>query len=93
MRTRGLIPGLVVAAVLAVSACGSPQEAANGGGAEAPVKVGLVYSKSGALASYGKHYAEGFKAGLDWATKGTNKIGNRPVEVTEVDDAGDPAKA
>ncbi|HET8661235.1 MAG TPA: substrate-binding domain-containing protein, partial [Micromonosporaceae bacterium] len=47
----------------------------------------------GALASYGKHYAEGFKAGLDWATKGTNKIGNRPVEVTEVDDAGDPAKA
>ena len=93
MRTRGLIPGLVVAAVLAVSACGSPQEAANGSGAEAPVKVGLVYSKSGALASYGKHYAEGFKAGLDWATKGTNKIGKRPVEVTEVDDAGDPAKA
>lgn len=93
MRTKWLVPGLVVAAVLAVSACGSPKEAASGGEAEAPVKVGLVYSKSGALASYGKHYMEGFKAGLDWATNGTNKVGNRPVEVTEVDDAGDPAKA
>ncbi|SDY79479.1 amino acid/amide ABC transporter substrate-binding protein, HAAT family [Micromonospora pattaloongensis] len=81
-----------MAAALAVAACGSPQESASGGG-DAPVKVGLVYSQSGPLATYGKQYIEGFKAGLDYATKGTNKIGNRTVEVTEVDDAGDPAKA
>ncbi|MEH1099959.1 substrate-binding domain-containing protein [Micromonospora sp. CPCC 205561] len=84
----------MMAAALAATACGSPQETASGGGdGAAPVKVGLVYSQSGALASYGKQYIEGFRAGLDFATKGTNKVGDRAVEVTEVDDAGDPAKA
>ncbi|MFD0785360.1 substrate-binding domain-containing protein [Micromonospora azadirachtae] len=84
----------MMAAALAATACGSPQDTASGGGdSAAPVKVGLVYSQSGALASYGKQYIEGFKAGLDYATKGTNKVGDRAIEVTEVDDAGDPAKA
>ncbi|MFC4146367.1 substrate-binding domain-containing protein [Micromonospora mangrovi] len=83
----------MMAAALATTACGSPQDTASGGGDTAPVKVGLVYSQSGPLASYGKQYIEGFKAGLDYATKGTGKVGDRKVEVTEVDDAGDPAKA
>ncbi|MEU8299492.1 substrate-binding domain-containing protein [Micromonospora sp. NPDC048909] len=84
----------MMAAALAATACGSPQDTASGGGdSAAPVKVGLVYSQSGALASYGKQYIEGFKAGLDYATKGTNKVGDRTIELTEVDDAGDPAKA
>ena len=82
-----------VAVVLAATACGSPQDTASGGGDAAPVKVGLVYSQSGPLASYGKQYIEGFKAGLDFATKGTGKVGDRTIEVTEADDAGDPAKA
>jgi branched-chain amino acid transport system substrate-binding protein len=84
----------ISAAALAATACGSPQDTASGGGdTAAPVKVGLVYSQSGPLASYGKQYIEGFRAGLSYATKGSNKIGDRPVEITEVDDAGDPAKA
>ncbi|MET7751032.1 substrate-binding domain-containing protein [Micromonospora sp. NPDC005367] len=84
----------MMAAALAATACGSPQDTASGGGdSAAPVKVGLVYSQSGALASYGKQYIEGFKAGLDYATKGTDMVGDRAIEVTEVDDAGDPAKA
>ncbi|RQX19889.1 amino acid ABC transporter substrate-binding protein [Micromonospora ureilytica] len=84
----------MMAAALAATACGSPQDTATGGGdSAAPVKVGLVYSQSGALASYGKQYIEGFKAGLDFATQGTGKVGDRKIEVTEVDDAGDPAKA
>ncbi|MGI5211882.1 substrate-binding domain-containing protein [Plantactinospora sp. CA-290183] len=83
-----------LAVAFAATACGSPQETATGGGdGAAPVRVGLVYSQSGALASYGKQYIEGFRAGLSYATNGTNKIGERTVEVTEVDDAGDPAKA
>ncbi|MEV5694917.1 substrate-binding domain-containing protein [Micromonospora globbae] len=84
----------MMAAALAAMACGSPQDTASGGGdSAAPVKVGLVYSQSGALASYGKQYIEGFRAGLEYATKGTNKVGDRTIEITEVDDAGDPAKA
>ncbi|WP_433218429.1 substrate-binding domain-containing protein [Microtetraspora malaysiensis] len=86
---------LTTAAVLLLAAaCGSPGSAGSGtGGGTEPIKVGLVYSKSGPLASYGKQYIEGFQAGLDYATNGSKKIGDRTVEVTEVDDAGDPAKA
>ncbi|MGC1214741.1 MAG: substrate-binding domain-containing protein [Micromonospora sp.] len=84
----------MMAAAVAATACGSPQDTASGGGdGAAPVKVGLVYAQSGPLASYGKQYIEGLKAGLDYATKGTGKVGDRKIEITEVDDAGDPAKA
>src|SRR5690606_4026903 len=48
--------------------------------------------QTGALASYGEQYLEGFEAGLAYATNGTNKVGNHPIEVTILDDAGDPAK-
>ncbi|MFC0007215.1 substrate-binding domain-containing protein [Micromonospora siamensis] len=91
---RAILSATMLAAALAATACGSPQETASGGGdSTAPVKVGLVYSQSGPLASYGKQYIEGFRAGLDYATKGTGKVGDRKIELTEVDDAGDPAKA
>jgi branched-chain amino acid transport system substrate-binding protein len=99
MRLRSFRPlitaaALVSAAALAVAGCSSPQEAANGPtGDDTPYKVGLIYSQSGPLASYGAQYIEGFNAGLAFATGGTNKVGNHPIEVTEVDDTGDPEKA
>lgn len=73
--------------------CGSPQQAATGGDASAPLNVGIIYSQSGPLASYGQQYAEGFKAGLAYATGGTGKVGGRDVTVSYADDAGDPVKA
>ncbi|GAA5191339.1 substrate-binding domain-containing protein [Rugosimonospora acidiphila] len=94
---RALLAGSVATvAVFAAAACGSPQKAASGGstvGSSAPVNIGVVYSQTGALASYGQEYTDGFKAGLAYATNGTNKIGGRQVNVTYADDAGDPAKA
>lgn len=96
-RKRALLAGAVAAAaVLAVAACGSPKQAASGGstaGSSTPVNIGIVYSQTGVLASYGQEYVDGFKAGLAFATQGTNKIGDRPLNVTYADDAGDPAKA
>ena len=90
---RALLAGAATMALVAAG-CGSPQEAATGGsGSSAPLKVGIVYSQSGPLASYGKQYAEGFKAGLAYATGGSNKVGDREVAVTYADDAGDPVKA
>ena len=83
---------IIAAAALAAGACSTPQEAA-APQEGAPVKVGLVYSQTGALASYGKQYIDSFKAGLAHATGGTNKAGNRAIEIIESDDAGDPAKA
>ncbi|MEV8126189.1 substrate-binding domain-containing protein [Streptomyces sp. NPDC085944] len=94
-RALGGALALCVASALLVgcSSAGTAGTEADGSGGDAPVKVGLVYSRSGLLAAYGKQYAEGFKAGLAYATHGTNKAGGHPIEVTEQDDAGDPAKA
>ncbi|GAA1973432.1 substrate-binding domain-containing protein [Terrabacter lapilli] len=89
---------------VSVAACGSPGQpgaaadngtaAAGGGGASGGAyKVGLVYSKSGPLASYGQQYRQGLTAGIDYATKGTGAVAGHQIQITEQDDAGDPAKA
>ncbi|KIH97966.1 amino acid ABC transporter substrate-binding protein [Streptomonospora alba] len=88
----GLAAAVLCTGALLATSCGSPGSTAAGeeGG---PVKVGVVYSSSGPLATYGEQYFQGFQAGLDYATDGTMEIDGRPVEVTEMDDAGDPATA
>ncbi len=88
---------LLLAALLLV-ACGAPGSPGGGssGGEDAgggPFRVGIVHSTTGPLASYGAQYMAGFRAGLDYATDGSGEVAGRPVEVTESDDAGDPAKA
>lgn len=78
-----------VVQMIAVGAAPAPAADA----AKAPVNVGLIYSKTGLLASYGAQYAEGFAIGLDYATRHTGAAGGHKIVVTERDDAGDPAKA
>jgi branched-chain amino acid transport system substrate-binding protein len=93
-RRRALLATPALLALALAAGCGSPkQAAAPKPGSTAPVNIGIVYSQTGALASYGQQYVEGFKAGLAYATNGTQKIGDRPLTVTYTDDAGDPAKA
>jgi branched-chain amino acid transport system substrate-binding protein len=97
-RPRSVTLAVAAAGVLALTACGSPGTSSTGSGDDAaqggaPVQVGLVYSKSGPLATYGSQYLQGFEAGLDYATDGTGEVDGRKVEVIERDDAGDPAKA
>jgi branched-chain amino acid transport system substrate-binding protein len=92
---------IAAASIAALAACGSPSKAAGGssgggsssGASGAPIKVGLVYSETGALADYGKDYYQGFLAGLDYATHGTDAVNGHKIEVVQRDDAGDPAKA
>ncbi|MFZ5850400.1 MAG: substrate-binding domain-containing protein [Actinomycetota bacterium] len=60
---------------------------------KAPVKVGVIYSKTGLLAAYGQEYYDGLQVGLDYVTKGTGSVAGHRLEVTYVDDGGDPAKA
>jgi branched-chain amino acid transport system substrate-binding protein len=57
------------------------------------VKVGIVYSRTGLLAAYGAEYVQGLKLGLQYLTKGTNTVAGKKIELTLVDDGGDPAKA
>jgi branched-chain amino acid transport system substrate-binding protein len=80
----------VIGATL-LSGCASDKKAADPG--SGAVQVAVVYSKTGLLAAYGKEYLEGFRAGLDYATKGTGKAGNHTLDISYADDGGDPAKA
>jgi branched-chain amino acid transport system substrate-binding protein len=65
---------------------------AQGGGSD-PYRVGVVYSRTGLLAAYGAEYIQGLRYGLAYATQGKNSVNGRKIELTLVDDAGDPAKA
>jgi branched-chain amino acid transport system substrate-binding protein len=58
-----------------------------------PVKVGIIYSRTGLLSAYGAEYIQGLRLGLEYATKGTGKVNGRKIEITAVDDGTDPAKA
>jgi branched-chain amino acid transport system substrate-binding protein len=90
LRLREVLAALTASALLVEVAIGGAPPAQAAG---APVNVGLVYSKTGPLASYGAQYAEGFAIGLDYATHGTGMAGGHKIVVTERDDATDPSKA
>jgi branched-chain amino acid transport system substrate-binding protein len=98
------LPSLVAVGLLVLAGAGCAAKSSSGSGATdgasggsgssgSAVKVAVVYSKTGLLAAYGAEYLQGFKAGLDYATKGTDKAGGHPLQITYADDAGDPAKA
>ncbi len=57
------------------------------------VKVGIIYSRTGLLSAFGAEYVSGLRAGLKYATNGTSTVAGKKIELTLVDDAGDPAKA
>ena len=97
MRTGSVVRSLIatVTAGLLVTACGGAGTSSGSGSSQVKdtVQVGLVYSKSGLLATYGQQYIQGFKIGLAYATKGTDVVNGHKIAFQEVDDAGDPAKA
>lgn len=80
---------------LAVAACssassGSAAAGSSSGGAAGsgtPVKVGMVYEKTGIYSAYAQEYQQGFTIGLDYATNGTDKVNGHPIDVSWDDDA------
>jgi len=77
---------LAIAGVTAQTTAASPQQSGE-------VKVGVIYSKSGLLAHYGAMYEQGLRLGLQYLTKGTNRVAGKRIRITWIDDGGDPAKA
>lgn len=75
------------------TSAGGSGDGSAAGGDGTPVKVGMIYGKTGALASYGAQYKAGFEAGMKDVTKGTGAIDGHPIEVVWKDAAGDPQKA
>ena len=95
-HTTHLAAGAVAATViLGLSACAPSSASGDGDGGEAPeaVTVGVITSETGPLAGYGEQYLAGLRAGLSYATDGTNEVDGTAIELQVVDDAGDPDKA
>src|SRR3954468_14585737 len=57
------------------------------------IKVGIIYSKTGALAAYGAEYEEGLRLGLKYLTKGTNTVNGHKIQISWNDDGGVAANA
>lgn len=56
------------------------------GGAEPPLKIGVVQGFSGPLEAYAKQMLTGFKLGLEYGTKGKNEVIGRKIELVVEDD-------
>lgn len=54
------------------------------------IKIGVLSSKSGVLSEMGKQDIRGFILGFEYATKGTNKVLGKKIEIVEEDDASNP---
>jgi branched-chain amino acid transport system substrate-binding protein len=87
--------GALVALVLLAGSATAAARIESGVGAEAkaPVKVGIIYSRTGALAGFGAEYIQGFRLGLQYLTKGTNTVNGHKLQINIIDDGTDPAKA
>ncbi|MFJ9656734.1 substrate-binding domain-containing protein [Streptomyces griseoflavus] len=91
MRRSVLLPAAVAVIATAFTAsCSSPGSSTAAGSKE--VRVSLITSTSGPLASYGEQYLRGFEAGLDHATDGTGTVDGVKITLLKDDDGGDPAK-
>lgn len=77
-------------AAVALTACSAGSSEAGGEEAGTEVRVGLLTSLSGDLAVAGRPWADGFRAGIDYATDGTGEVSGVAIEIVEGDDASDP---
>lgn len=94
MRLGSAVVGLTVLVTLAGAASSAARQPAGSEvAAKHTIKVGVIYSRTGLLAAYGQQYAEGLEYGLKYVSKGTGKVAGHTVQLTLIDDAGDPAKA
>src|SRR5919204_1691571 len=92
-RRFGLVAALVALVVMAAAATAAAHVGYSSGASASTVKVGIIYSRTGALAGFGNEYVQGFRLGLRYATHGTNKVRGHKLQITYVDDATDAAKA
>jgi branched-chain amino acid transport system substrate-binding protein len=89
---------LIVAAtasllVVAATAAATASTDMRGTAAASTVKVGFIYSRTGALAGFGAEEYEGFQYGLRYLKSQHNTCGGHKLSVTYVDDQGVGANA
>ncbi|MCW1970607.1 MAG: substrate-binding domain-containing protein, partial [Anaerolineae bacterium] len=89
-----------IAMSLVLAACAAPAPAPTSApaaankpaapAAPAAITIGMLTDRSGALAIYGPSLENGFTLGLDYATKGTNKVAGKDIKVVTKDTASNP---
>ena len=55
-----------------------------------PIKIAVIADKTGPLEAYAKQMVSGFAMGLEYATKGTNTVAGRKIEIIEKDSQTKP---
>jgi len=91
-RNAALLGGAVALVVGAMTASAGATTDTRGGTA-ATIKIGIIYSRTGALAGFGAEYVEGFRYGLTYARKTMKNCGGNKFSVTYVDDQTSPPNA
>jgi branched-chain amino acid transport system substrate-binding protein len=89
---------LIVVAVVsllgvAAAAAATASTNARGGATASAVKVGFIYSRTGALSGFGAEELEGFQYGLKWLKAQHNTCGGHKLNVSYVDDQTNPTAA
>jgi len=83
---------VVLAAAVFMLLAGTATVAARSNHATASsYKIAFIYPRTGALGAYGGEEIQGFKLGLQYLTKGTNKVNGKTLDITYIDDKGDAA--
>ena len=82
-----LVPALAVVTLLFASqGIGSVSAARPATSLPKVIKIGQITSLTGAYAAYGAMEVDGFKAGLAYATHGTNKVDGSSFQIIQFDD-------
>ncbi len=85
-RGKWALLGVLMFMIIFATACSadkSSTESKDSGGKkedQAPIKIGVLASKTGALEAYGKQTLRGFELGLDYATDGKREVDGRKIE-------------
>jgi branched-chain amino acid transport system substrate-binding protein len=84
---RAAVAAVVVSLLGVVAAAAATASTTSRGGASAStVKVGFIYSRTGALSGFGAEEWEGFQYGLKYLKAQHNTCGGHKLQVAEVDD-------
>jgi branched-chain amino acid transport system substrate-binding protein len=90
-RGRWIRLALVGAVVVVVAAVAGTS--AHSTSKKSPIKVGIIYSRTGALKDFGAEYIQGFKLGMKYLTNGTNTVNGHQLQISIADDQTNPATA
>jgi branched-chain amino acid transport system substrate-binding protein len=58
-----------------------------------PVRIAVIEDRAGSLGAQAAHSEQGFRLGLEYATKGTMSVGGRLIELIVYNNRGEPATA